>query len=174
MLEMGRQRPVPRHDRPIVGEDPGVEPAEGEHRLDGEAEAGLQLAPGTAGPEVGDLRLLVHGGPDPVADELADDPKTGLRGDRLDGQRDVLDVVSWHRGSDAGEHGPFCSLDKVRDRGRWVADVERPGPVAVPAVEDRTGVDGHDLALADGPVARDAVDDLVVDRDAHARRKWPV
>ena len=57
--------------------------------------------------------------------------------------------------------------------GRRVADVEGPRRVAVPAVEDRAGVDRHDLARADGPLARDAVDDLVVDRDADARRERP-
>ena len=47
--------------------------AEGEHRLDGQAQAGLELAARAAGPVVGDLRLLVHLGADAVADELADD-----------------------------------------------------------------------------------------------------
>ena len=49
--------------------------------------------------------------------------------------------------------------------------IERPGAVAVPAIDDRAGVDRDDLALAELPVARDAVDDLVVDRDADAGRE---
>ena len=57
--------------------------------------------------------------------------------------------------------------------GRRLADVEGPGAVAMPAVDDRAGVDRHDLAGADRPLARDAVDDLVVDRDAHAGRERP-
>ena len=72
---MGRQRPVGRDDRPVVRLDAGVVAAEGEHRLDGQAQAGLELAARAAGPVVGDLRLLVHLGPDAVADELADDPE---------------------------------------------------------------------------------------------------
>ena len=55
--------------------------------------------------------------------------------------------------------------------GLGLADEERPGAVAVPAVVDRAGVDRHDLAVADRPVAGDAVDDLVVDRDAEAGRE---
>jgi hypothetical protein len=36
----------------------------------------------------------------------------------------------------------------------------------VPAIDDRAGVDRHDLAAADTPRTGHAVDDLVVDRDA--------
>ena len=36
---------------------------------------------------------------------------------------------------------------RSRDRRRRLADEERPGGVAVPAVEDRAGIDRHDLAV---------------------------
>ena len=75
MLEVGRHRAVGGDDRPVVRLDPGVVAAQGEHRLDGQAQAGLELAAGAAGAVVGDLRLLVHLGPDAVADELADDAR---------------------------------------------------------------------------------------------------
>ena len=51
-----------------------------------------------------------------------------------------------------------------------VADEEGPGRVAVPAVDDGAGVDGHDLAVADHPLAGDAVDDLVIDARCTS---WP-
>jgi len=58
-----------------------------------------------------------------------------------------------------------------------MAHDEGPGAVAMPAVVDRPGVHGHDLAIADQALAGDAVDDLVVDRDAEAGRegllRWP-
>jgi hypothetical protein len=44
---------------------------------------GLELAPRATGPEVRDLRLLVHLRPDAVADELADDAEVRLRCDGL-------------------------------------------------------------------------------------------
>src|SRR6185369_2220915 len=146
---------------------------EGEHRLDGQAQAGLELATRATGPEVGDLRLLVHLGPDAVADELADDTEVRLCGDGLDGGRDVLDMVAGHGGGDAGHHRAAGQVDELGDLRRRVADVEGPRAVTVPAVEDRAGVDRHDLACTDRPLARDAVDDLVVDRDADAGRERP-
>src|SRR4029077_3000873 len=58
--------------------------------------------------------------------------------------------------------------------GRGIADIEGARPVAVPAVDDRAGVDRDDLAGLDRAVAGDAVDDLVVDRDADAGRERPL
>ena len=63
------------------------------------------------------------------------------------------------------------AVDELVDLGAGAAHDERPGRVAVPAVDDRADVDRHDLAVADHPVAGDAVDDLAVDRDAGARRE---
>ena len=67
VLEMGGQRPVAGDDGPVVRAGWRLVPPEREHRLDGQAQAGLQLAAGPAGPVVGDLRLLVHLGADAVA-----------------------------------------------------------------------------------------------------------
>src|SRR6478672_6967010 len=101
---MGRQGAIGRDDGPVVRLDASVVAAEGEHRLDGEAQAGLELAAWTTGPEVRDLWLLVHLGPDAVADELADDAEVRLRRNGLDCGRDVLDVVARHGRRDAGHH----------------------------------------------------------------------
>src|SRR6478609_7414175 len=104
VLEMGRHRAVGGNDGPVVGLEPGVMAAECEHRLDRQAQPGLELAARPARPEVGYLRLLVHRGADPVAHELADDAEPRPSGDRLDRRRDVLDVVARGRRRDAGHH----------------------------------------------------------------------
>ena len=91
-------------DGPVVGEDVGAVVAEREHRLDGQAQARLELAAAATGAVVGDLRLLVHLGADAVAHELADDAEAVRLGDVLDRGRDVLDVVAGHGGGDAGLH----------------------------------------------------------------------
>ena len=100
-------------------------------------------------------------------------PELRPRGDRLDGGRDVLDVVARDRRRDAGHHRLAGQVDELGHLGRRVADIERPRTVAVPAVDDGARVDRHDLAGPDRPLAGDAVDDLVVDRDADAGREWP-
>ena len=66
---MRRQAAVARLDGPAVGAHADLVAAEGEHRLDGQAQAGLDAAAPVARAEVGDLRLLVHLGADAVADE---------------------------------------------------------------------------------------------------------
>src|SRR5205823_1680849 len=92
VLEMGRQRAVTGHNGPAIGLDRDVAAAEGQHRLDREADAGRELHALDAGPVVRDLRLLVHLRPDPVADELPDDPVPVWRGDVLDGAGDVAEI----------------------------------------------------------------------------------
>ena len=76
-----------------------------------------------------------------------------------------------------GDPGPHRVLGGVDQR-----QVRRCGPaspaadddgdrgVAVPAVDDRAAVDGDQVALDQHARARDAVHDLVVDRDAERRR----
>ena len=84
---------------------------------------------------------------------------------------DIVDVCAGNRGGDAGHQRQTSRVDEPGDIRRRLADVERPSAVAVVALPDRAGVDGDDLALLDYAAARDAVDDLVVDRDADARRE---
>src|SRR6185503_2910525 len=74
MLEMGREGSVGGHYGPVVRQDPGVVASEREHRLDGQADARLELATRAAGPVIRDLRLLVHVRADAVPNELANDP----------------------------------------------------------------------------------------------------
>ena len=108
-----------------------------------------------------------------MPDELADDAQSGARGDGLDRGRDVLDVVARDGRRDPRQHRLAGQVDQLGDLGRRVADIEGPRPIAVPAVDDGAGVDRHDLAGTDRPLARDAVDDLVIDGDADAGRERP-
>ena len=64
-------------------------------------------------------------------------------------------------------------LDQGAHRGGGSPTKQVRAGVAVPAVHDRAGIDRHDLAVPDRPLARDAVDDLLVDRDAHGGRERP-
>ena len=159
-------------DGPAVRLHPGLVAAQREHRLDGQAQAGLDAPAATAGAVVGDLRLLVHLGADAVPDEGAHDAVAVRQGDVLDGARPMsLQEGARPGGGDAGEHG----LSGGRRRGARAASgtsptIQRARAVAVPAVDDGAGVDGHDLALADDGAAGHAVDDLVVDGDAQRVR----
>ena len=93
------------------------------------------------------------------------------RGDVLDGGGDVAEIGVRYCGGDAGHHREARRVDQLDDLGRRLADHEGPGTVAVPAVVDRSGVNRHDLAVADLALAGDPVDNLVVDRDAEAGRE---
>ena len=78
---------------------------------------GLELAPGTAGPVVRDLRLLVHLGADAVPDELADDAEAGRLGDGLDRGRDVVDVVARDGRRDPRHHRLAGQVDQLATPG---------------------------------------------------------
>ena len=106
-----------------------------------------------------------------MAHELADDAEAVGLGHVLDGGRDVVDVVAGNRGGDPGHHRLAGHVDQLADLGRRLADIEGPGGVAVPALDDGAGIDGDDLSLTDDALARDAVDDLVIDGDAQAARE---
>ena len=101
-----------------------------------------------AGAVVGDLRLLVHLRADAVADEGANDAIAGGAGDVLDRARDVGEVVARLRRRDARVHGARRRIDETPHFWRDLADDEGARRVAVPAVDDRAGVDRHDLPFA--------------------------
>ncbi len=73
-------------------------------------------------------------------------PEAGPRRDGLDRGRDVLDVVAGHRRRDPGQHRLAGQIDQLGDFGRRFADVEGPGGITMPAIDDRAGIDRHDLA----------------------------
>jgi len=60
MLELRRQRTVPRHGRPSVGKDLHLRPAEIDHRFDGEDHPRLQRRAFAAAAIVQDVRHVVE------------------------------------------------------------------------------------------------------------------
>ncbi len=79
---------------------------------------------------------------------------------------DVGDPAAEVRGGDPAPHRLLGDADQLAHLVGYVADRDRRGGVAVPALDDRPAVDRHDVALFEHPVAGDAVHDLVVDRRA--------
>src|SRR5205814_7937800 len=102
-----------------------------------------------------------------VAGVLLDDAVAERLGVLLDGVADVADPAAEAGSGQAAPHGLLGHLEEPLQLGRDLTDRERDGRVAVPALEDRAAVEGDDVTLAQHLVlARDAVDDLVVDRRA--------
>jgi hypothetical protein len=110
----------------------------------------------------------VHAGADAVAGVLRDDPVPGRSSPyvRLDGRGDVphVDLRTYAREA-RSERPPGHVAERERLWGDR-ADSDGQRRVAVEPVDDRAEVDGDEVAVDEHPVARDAVDDLVVDRDA--------
>ena len=85
VLEVGGQGAVLGRDRPFVVVEVHVRAPGGDHRLDRKGHAGLELRAPAGLAEVRDLRLLVVGAADPVADQGAHDREAGTFHDQLDG-----------------------------------------------------------------------------------------
>src|SRR3954467_2120314 len=111
---------------------------------------------------------VVEQAPDAVAAEIADDAVALAFGMPLDGIGDVAEVIAGPRLLEA-EHQAFVSdVDQLPRLQRHVADQIHAAGVAVPAIDDGRDVDVDDVAVLERLVARDAVADDVVDRDAAA------
>ena len=171
---MRGQRAVGSDHRPAVLQRPGLLAAGHEHRLDGEAQAWLEPDAGVRviGGEIEHRRILVHQLADAVAAVPADDAVAGLVADGLHRGADVTDAVP---GLGCRDPGHQCQARRVDERDRLggacvaTAADERARPVAVPPLVDDPDVDRHHLPPLDLAVAGDAMDDLVVDRDAGGR-----
>ena len=131
----------------------------------------LSFMPLPRRPVVRDLRVLVHGGADPVADVLAHHREPG-RARRCPRPR--------RRRRRGGGPPPPASIAASSDRrvtsmSRFDSSSTSPighgdRGVGVPALDDRPAVDREDVAVVEHDVvARDAVHDHVVGRRAHHR-----
>jgi len=110
--------------------------------------------------------ILVHGPPEPVATELEVDRVAVPRGDGADRGRNVTETVARPRGGDGGFEGFLAGsdeLDVVLGRG---ADDDGECGVGHPAVDAQGEVHAQDIAVAQGVVVRESVQDRVVDRKA--------
>ena len=105
---------------------------------------------------------------DAVAAEVAHNAvAVGLRV-ALDGVGDVAEVVAG-LGLLEAEHQAFVGdVDQLARLQRHIADEVHAAGVAVPAVDDRGHVDVDDVAVLKRLLARNAVADDVIDRDAAA------
>ena len=84
---------------------------------------------------------------------------------------DVGDPAAEAGGGDAVPQGLLGDPHQLGDVGGTSPTRDGDRRVAVPAVDDRAAVDRDDVAVVQHPVARDAVDDLVVHRRADGRRE---
>ena len=153
--------------------------AQRQHRLDRQHRARRQMGPAPGRALVGQERVHVHAACRCRGRRSRRRCRTCGRGaPRRRGCRS-----RWRaRRRSAGCRAPWRRYPppwtaRVASRQRLVggdqrADAERDGRVAVPAVEDRAAVDGHQVTRGQHLVGRrDAVHDAVVDRRADARRE---
>ena len=162
---------VAGHDRPVVVEHVHAGVAEDHHRLHGQRHAGHQARPLARPAVVGHRRLHVHARADAVPDVLLDDAVLVARGphERLDRVADVGESVAGACSPKTGPEGLLGHARELPDIGGDVADEHRESRISVPTIDDRSAVDGDDIAIGEVAVAGDAVDDLLVDRDADVR-----
>src|SRR5205823_924514 len=124
--------------------------------------------------EVRDLRILVVGAADAVADEGPDDGEAGALDSGLHRVRDVADVVARPRLSDSGVARLLARLEQAPGVLRDLADPVGVGAVCDQPVARDPDVDRDQIALLDAMRTRDAVDDHRVRRDARCCREAPV
>ena len=168
---MGRERAVLGRDRPLVVVDVDVRAARRDHRLDRDRHPlrEQRTAPGL--PEVRDVRVLVVGAADAVADEAADDrePVAPRRSAAppLRCRRRGCRARAWAIPSSSA----FCpASSSARAPLRDLADAERVRAVRDEPVQRDADVDRDDVALRDHVRAGDPVHDDVVRRDADRGR----
>ena len=172
VLEVGREGAVAVTTVQPSSRTCTVVAAEREHRLDRQAHPGCELDGRGAGPVVRDLRVLVHLGADAVADELADDAEAV----RL-ARRPRRPPRCRRRGCPARAAAmPAIIASRVASTSsRASADasptmnVRAPSPCQ-PSTIAPTSTETICPSRIDA-LAGDAVDDLVVERDARARRE---
>src|SRR5439155_221160 len=118
------------------------------------------------------LRLLVHRPTDSVTDVVLDDAEALRAYVLLDRGADVADPTAHLGVGDTDAEGFFGDPHEALRLGRDLPDRERDRRVGVPPVDDRAGIDAHDVAFPQLPLRRgDAMDDLFVDRGADRPRK---
>ena len=169
MFKMRRKTPVGRDDRPSVFENARLlaRLRHGNHRLDGESHTGLQdkFRPGLA--VIRNLGIFMDRAPDAVADPIADDAKPGILGDLLDRIADVTEMNPGAARCNARLKTGLRRLYEPKDLRIGYADGDGAGSVAVKAVFENSDIGLNEIARHDDAMtARNAVNDLVVDRNA--------
>ena len=109
----------------------------------------------------------MHPPADAVTDILPDDAVAVALGVFLNGMGDIAEAISLPRELDALEEGLLGHADQIQGLVGHLPAGVGAGAVAVESADERTHVHADDVALLQHPFAGDAVDDLVVDADAH-------
>jgi hypothetical protein len=125
----------------------------------------LREAPSRA-PVVHDVRVAVHGPADTVPAELQVDPEPRRPGHLADRERDVAEPVADPGRLDAGRQRTAGDLDQPQVLLPRRAHDQAQRGVRHPAVHGRREVDAEQVTVAQGVVARQAVQHRVVDRRA--------
>src|SRR2546428_5432834 len=170
VLEVGGETAVEGADGPIVGVAFGAPVADVDHGLDRDDHAGPQDGAGVGRAVVRDLRVLVHVAADAVPDVLADDGEALAFDPGLDGGADLADAGGAARGRNAPPEGLAGYLDELLGLRRQSSGTEGDGHVGDESFVGAADVDAHDIAVRYLAVAGNAVDDLVVHRDADCGR----
>ena len=139
-LEVRGERAVLGVDRPPVVAHPHLVAPGVDHRLDGQHHPLLQRHALAGRAEVGDLRLLVHRAPDPVAHQRAHDREPLGLDVLLDRVGDVAEPVPDPALLHRREQRAGGDLQQLRGDRRDLADRERPRRVGHPAVVDDADV----------------------------------
>jgi len=113
----------------------------------------------------------VHGGADAVADVLPHHREARGTDDPFARGTDVAQPSLGPDLLDRGVEGGTGHRDEPLRRLVDAADGHRDRGVGVPALDDRTAVDRHDVALGEHAVTRDPVHDHLVGRDARDSRE---
>ena len=167
---MGGVFAVRRANGPSVGHLHNGGGAGVDHGLHGDGHAPQQAGAMAGAAIVGHLRRLVHVAPDAVTHILPDDAVALTLGIRLNGGGDVGQAIALLGVPDALKEALLGGTDQPqRLVGHLPAGVGA-GAVAMEAADERAHVHADDVALLQHPLAGDAVDDLIVDGDAHAGR----
>src|SRR5207302_7975197 len=95
-----------------------------DHRLDREGHPRKELGTAPRRAEVRDLRILVVGASDAVADQAADDREAGSLHDGLDRVADVGDMVPDTRLRDPGRERLLADIEQALGLRRDLADPE--------------------------------------------------
>jgi len=166
VLVMRGEAAVGCADGPAVAVERDAARTSGDDGLDSDDETfGEQVARERVG-EIGDAGLFVNGTADTVATEFADDVEAAAPDFALDGAADVLRAVP---GAGSGKRLAESALGAVREftgfflHGR---NLDGDGGVGVIAVFDRGEIELDEIAGLNDAIARDAVNDFVVDTDA--------
>ena len=164
---MRRKAPINCYNSPLVVHHPDLWGADGEHRLNCQAVPFGQGQTLAASAVVGHLGGLMHGTADAMSHVGSDDPVPRPQGNILNGAGDLFDGGPRSGGGDAGIQGLTGYRHQALRLRSALADHKAARPVSMPPLPDRPRVDGDERPIFDLAVARDAVDNLTVKRDAN-------